>query len=103
MIASKSGIAREPAVRIVLATSVALGLCAAALAAPAAPAPSATAVPDFSGFFVRVGNLWFDPILDDNEGKPIDRLPVSSSDADDIYAGDFNNPILQHLSREFDT
>jgi hypothetical protein len=68
--------------------------------APAAPAPSATAVPDFSGFFVRIGDLWFDPILDDNEGKPIDRLQVNSPDAENIYAGDFNNPILQPWARE---
>ena len=86
--------------RIVLATSVMLNLCAAALAAPASPAASATAVPDFSGFWVRVGNLWFDPILDDNEGKPIDRIQVSSPDADDIYAGDSHNPILQPWARE---
>jgi hypothetical protein len=83
---------------MVLATSVVLVL--AALAAPASTAPPVTAVPDFSGFWVRVGNLWFDPILDDYEGKPFDRLQVSSRDADDIYAGDFNNPILQPWARE---
>jgi hypothetical protein len=83
---------------MVLATSVVLIL--AALAAPASTAPPVTAVPDFSGFWVRVGNLWFDPILDDNEGKPIDRLQVSSRDADHIYAGDFDNPILQPWARE---
>jgi hypothetical protein len=85
---------------IVVATSVVLSLFAADSAVPAAPAPSATAVPDFSGFWVRVGNLWFDAILDDNEGKPIDRLQVNSPDADNIYAGDFNNPILQPWARE---
>jgi hypothetical protein len=83
---------------MVLATSVVLIL--AALAPPASTAPPITAVPDFSGFWVRVGNLWFDPILDDNEGKPIDRLQVSSRDADNIYAGDFNNPILQPWARD---
>ena len=57
-------------------------------------------MPDLSGFFVRVGDLWFDPILDDNEGKPIDRLQVNSPDADDIWAGDFDNPILQPWARE---
>jgi hypothetical protein len=35
------------------------------------------AVPDFSGFWVRVGNLWFDPILDDDEGKPVSRLKLN--------------------------
>src|SRR5215475_12246048 len=61
----------------------------------AAPAPSTTAVPDFSGFFVRVGNLWFDPILDDNEGKPITRQDLDGPNAEDIWAGQFDNPILQ--------
>ena len=86
--------------RIASALSVALGLCAAAIPAPATPAPAATAVPDFSGFFVRIGNLWLDPVPDDNEGKPIKRLKVNSPDAADIYAGDFNNPILQPWARE---
>ena len=86
--------------RIVGATSAAFILCAAALAAPAAPSSPATSVPDFSGFFVRIGDLWFDPILDDNEGKPIDRQNLDRPDADDIWAGDFNNPILQPWSRE---
>jgi hypothetical protein len=87
-------------VKIVLATAVALGIGAAAFAAPATTAPSAAAVPDFSGFFVRIGDLWFDPIFDDNEGKPIERLQVKSPDADDIWAGDFDNPILQPWARE---
>jgi len=86
-------------VRIVLAASLVLGLCTAVADAPAAPAPSAP-MPDFSGYFVRVGDLWFDAILDDDEGKPIDRLQVKSPDADDIYAGDFDNPILQPWARE---
>ena len=83
--------------RIVLATCLAFGLCAAA---PGVQPASVTAVPDFSGFYVRVGDLWFDPILDDNEGKPVHRLQVNSPDADDIWAGDFDNPILQPWARE---
>jgi len=71
-----------------------------AMAAPATPAPSATQAPEFSGFFVRIGDLWFDSVPDDNEGKPIDRLKVKSPDADDIYARDFDNPILQPWARE---
>jgi hypothetical protein len=50
--------------RIILATSVALSLCAAALAA--APTAPPAAAPDLSGFWVRTGNLLFDPILDDD-------------------------------------
>jgi hypothetical protein len=83
--------------RIAIPASLALGLCAAALAAPV---PSATAVPDFTGLFVRVGDLWFNPILDDNEGKPIERLQVGGPNADDIWAGDSNNPILQTWARD---
>ena len=77
---------------------VALGVCAAVLAAPARPAP--VRAPDFSGYFVRVGDLWFDAVDDDKDGKPIDRLAVGGKDADDIYAGDFDNPILQPWTRE---
>jgi len=52
-----------------------------------------------SGYFVRVGDLWFDPVFDDNEGKPIDRLQVKGPNADDIWAGDAENPILQPWAR----
>ena len=58
------------------------------------------AVPDFSGFWVRVGNLWFDPIFDDDEGKPVSRLKLNRPDAEDIWAGDFDNPVLQPRARE---
>jgi hypothetical protein len=87
-------------VRVVLATSIALGLCTGTLAAPATPAPPEAGVPDFSGFFVRVGDLWFDPILDDTEGKPVDRLEVKNPNADDIWAGDSDNPVLLPWARE---
>ena len=85
--------------RIVLATSVALALLAV-LAGSAAPAPSTPQVPDFSGIYLRVGNLWFDEIIDEEGGKPVQRLAVSGPNADDIYAGDFDNPILQPWARE---
>ena len=81
--------------RFVLGTSVVLGFCAVAFAAPA---PSA--VPDFTGTFVRIGNLWFDPLLDDPEGKPVEHIDPPRADGDNIYAGDFNNPILQPWARE---
>jgi hypothetical protein len=82
-------------VRIVPAGLATLVL-AAVLQASAAPAPQ---VPDFSGIYLRVGNLWFDPIIDE-PAEPIQRLQVDHPNADDIYAGDSNNPILQPWARE---
>ncbi len=90
--------------RIVLATAFVLGLCAASAAsvalAQATSTVTTTAEPDFSGFWNRTGNLWLDPIPDDDEGKPISRLRVDVPGADDIWAGDFHNPILQPWARE---
>ena len=69
------------------------------MAGPALPA-SAPMPPDFSGIYLRVGNLWFDPTPDLIGGQPVQRVPASGPDADDIYAGDFDNPILQPWARE---
>jgi hypothetical protein len=63
---------------------------------PATPSPG----PDFSGIWNRVGNLWLDPIPGDDRGKPVSRLKVDRPGADGIWAGDFNNPILQPWARE---
>ncbi|HXJ02012.1 MAG TPA: hypothetical protein VNH44_12375 [Micropepsaceae bacterium] len=82
--------------RLALATIAALALCALA-PAPAAPA---AAPPDLSGFFSRIGDLWFDAIEGDTDGKPVDRLNVDSPDAEDIWAGDSANPILQPWARD---
>ena len=62
--------------------------------------PTTAAAPDFSGVWNRVGNLWFDAILDDDEGKPVGRLKLNRPDADNIWAGDFGNPVLQPWARE---
>jgi hypothetical protein len=75
-------------------------ILAGATAGAAAPAPNSPAVPDFSGIYLRVGNLWFDPIIDEPGGEPVQRLPASGPNADDIYAGDFDNPILQPWARD---
>ena len=74
----------------------AAALLATALNASAAPAPQA---PDFSGIYLRVGNLWFDPILDET-AQPVQRLDVDHPQADNIWAGDANNPILQTWARD---
>ena len=75
-------------------TVVVLSLYAASGARPGAAqatSPStATAQPDFSGLWNRVGNLWLDPIPDDDGGKAVSRLKVDRPGADDIWAGDFN-------------
>ena len=81
--------------RYVWAAPVVFGLCAATLVS-AAPAP---AMPDLSGFFVRIGDLWFDP-SDEGGGKPVQRLDVDSPGAENIWAGDWDNPILQPWARD---
>jgi hypothetical protein len=95
---------KEAAVRAVAGIAIVLSLCAAsgvrAAEAQATPTTAAAAEPDFSGFWNRVGHLWLDPIPDDDGGKPVNRLKVDAPGADDIWAGDFNNPILQPWARE---
>jgi hypothetical protein len=86
----------EVTVRTSLAVAGALTLCATAFGAPA---PATPQTPDFSGIYLRVGNLWFDPILEER-AQPVQRLTVDHPNADDIYAGDFDNPILQPWARE---
>jgi hypothetical protein len=88
-------------VRIALAATIALllGLASAAAQTPA-PSPPAAAPPEFSGIWNRVGHLWLDPIPDDDGGKPVQRLRVDRPGADDIWAGDFDNPILQPWARD---
>ena len=84
--------------RLGLAASLGLAL-AVANAAPAVTAPAVPPVPDFSGVYLRVGNLWFDPILEER-AQPVQRLEVDHPNADDIWAGDSTNPILQPWARE---
>ena len=76
---------------------VAVGLSAAA---PAPVAPWATAALDLNGVFVRYGNLWFDPIGDGIDGEPVQPIAVRGPDADNIYAGNSDNPILQPWARD---
>jgi hypothetical protein len=88
---------------------IALGVIAAALMASAA-APifaaakdsgaSDEAVPDLSGLWVRTGEPMFEPIAGAKEGKPVARLEVNSKDAEEIMAGNWDNPILQPWARD---
>src|SRR5262249_2884364 len=77
--------------------ALALGFTAAA---PAPIAPWATAALDYNGVFVRYGNLWFDPVPDDPDGKPIQAIRVRGPDRDNVYAGNSDNPILQPWARD---
>src|SRR5258705_11187370 len=55
--------------------------------------------PAFSGVWVRTGEPMFEPIPGATEGKPIARLKVDSKDAEEIMAGNWDNPILQPWAR----
>ena len=81
----------------------ALGLAAAAgpiYAAAKNAGASDEPVPTFSGVWVRTGEPMFDPIPGATEGKPIARLKVDSKDAEEIMAGNWDNPILQPWARD---
>jgi hypothetical protein len=56
--------------------------------------------PDLSGLWVRTGEPMFEPIPGAKEGKPIARLQVNSKDAEEIMAGNWDNPILQPWVRD---
>lgn len=69
-----------------------------AFLAAAAPA-YAVQVPDFSGLWLRTGDLWFDPV-DGAAAKPVQRLEAAGPNAGDIWAGEFDNPVLQSWARD---
>ena len=87
-----------------------LGFVATALLMAATPLPMLAAaknagaadeaLPDFSGLWVRTGEPMFEPIAGVKEGKPIARLKVDSKDAEEIMAGNWDNPILQPWARD---
>jgi hypothetical protein len=56
--------------------------------------------PQFSGWWVRTGEPLFDPIKGASEGQPVARLNVDSKDAEEIMAGNWNNPVLQPWARD---
>ncbi len=69
-------------------------------AAATSSSASDEAAPEFSGVWVRTGEPMFDPIPGVKEGKPIARLEVNSKDAEEIMAGNWDNPILQPWARD---
>jgi hypothetical protein len=87
-----------------------LGVIAGALMLSAAPEPIFAAAkdagaadesaPDFSGLWVRTGEPMFEPIPGAKGGKPVARLEVNSKDAEEIMAGNWDNPILQPWARD---
>ena len=79
--------------------SAALGLCGSVLAS-AAPTPRTAPVPDFSGIWGRESDLWLQPVLDEGVGSPVEPLRVRGPDANQIYAGNADNPMLQPWARE---
>ena len=64
-----------------------------------ATVPALAAVPDLSGLWLRTGDLWFDPVSDEDPGKPVQRLEAKGPNAEDIWPGNSNNPILQPWAR----
>ncbi len=74
----------------IVRTTAALLLCCIAIPAAAAP------VPDLSGLWLRTGDLWLDPVNGMADAKPVQRLETS----EDVWAGDFNNPVLQPWTRD---
>src|SRR5262249_38541761 len=93
--------------KIAAAILIAAALVLAAALMPVAPlyaaapnAPDAETAPVFSGVWVRTGEPMFDPIPGATEGKPVARLEVDSKDAEEIMAGNWDNPMLQPWSRD---
>ncbi len=68
--------------------------------ASAAPTPRPSPVPDLSGIWGRETDLWLQPVLDEGVGWPVEPLRVRGPDANQIYAGNSDNPMLQPWARE---
>jgi hypothetical protein len=79
--------------------AVALAACFAAGGTPVFAAGTS----DFSGLWLRTGDLWFDALSESDPGKPVQRLDADGPEAGDIWAGDSDNPVLQLWAREIVT
>jgi hypothetical protein len=86
--------------RILIAGLLSGALGVAAMTAPILAYADSETLPDFSGVWTRTGEPHFEPIAGDKDGKPVERLEVQSRDAEEIMAGNFDNPILQPWARE---
>ena len=77
----------------------AVPVCALVVCLAAGSPASAAGTPDLSGLWLRTGDLWFDPV-DGASVKPVQRLEAQGPNADDIWAGDFDNPVLRSWARD---
>jgi hypothetical protein len=85
----------RPILRTALGAALAIAFAAPLFAAD----EESASTPDFSGVWVRPGEPHFEPVPGYAGGKPIARLEVKSKDAEEIMAGDWQNPILQPWAR----
>src|SRR3954471_20759711 len=83
-----------------LAGAVALSATSGRLSAASNSGASDEPVAQLSGVWVRTGEPMFEPIEGAKEGKPIARLQADSKDAEEIMAGNWENPILQPWARD---
>ena len=83
-----------------LAGALVLSAATDALSAAGNAGASDEPVPQLSGVWVRTGEPMFEPIEGAKEGKPVARLQVDSKDAEEIMAGNWENPILQPWAKE---
>ena len=77
------------------AGAISLSVATGALSAASTIGASDESAPQFSGVWVRTGEPMFEPIEGAKEGKPVLRLQVDSKDAEEIMAGNWENPMLQ--------
>jgi len=89
---------KNPARRLIVGAL----LIGAAAPIGAAAQRSEGGIPDLTGFWARnVGpeDITFEPVPGD-KAAPLERMHVDSTDAEEIVAGKYDNPILQPWARE---
>lgn len=83
-----------------MAGAMLMSAAAGPIFAAAKDAGAADEAPDLAGLWVRTGEPMFEPIPGAKDGKPVARLEVNSRDAEEIMAGNWDNPILQPWARD---